>query len=988
MTTRRPINAGDGRAGDRRMVSIDVGQVRSSGFALVGRGRELDALVGALTDLPAVVLLEGEAGAGKSRLIREAGALLSVKGGPRVATGLCHPLREPLPFGPVLQALGAAVRWLPANTTLPSQAIPLVLLLPGLEQFMGDYRPSEDASFHRARLALAVRTVLEAVPGDIVLVMEDMHWADDATRELLFLIARDPPENVGLVFTYRPQDLPRAQPLLGKAYRRPLGVSGTDIALTPLTEADIAQLVEGVVGPVFSQRLPRALHRRSGGLPLVVEEDLLTLCERHAQPGPHPVEQDLAALAASPAPRSLQEAVHERLAGLPAAAIRVVEAAAVLGLPAEEEVLARIAEVDEEESASAVTDALRVSLLHEAEPGAYAFRHVLAQQAIYDQLPGPRRRALHKRAHRVLREQAHPPLVHLAHHSKALGATETWLREAEEAAREAAAVGDDGVATQLFTAILKEPKADPGLRSRTVLALAEIAHKATDYLASLELLRRFIEDPALDTESRGRVRLRLSGILMNHAGDPRGIDELRTAVQELEPWPHLRIHAMVPLIIDERTQTPREIDQWIERAEHITRGTDDEVVQATLEGARLLLLSRRGDPSVYERLEAMDGHSPDPEVRRQRWVALYNVGVHAIHRGEDARGEALMKELVRHTENGVNPSLECYARCQLLQLAWHRGQWEGLEDRFKRMEAAFPNICAVEVVQALVLGSLACSRGQWTAAMEHLTTAVTAAERNSEVAQSLRAAAALTELQLARDETQAAWKTAEPAVGLLRHAATWPRTLGLLSAAVEAALACGLNEEAERLTGEAEDNRHDRVAPAADAELLTSQGLVLRERAPDLAVERFLASRDAYQLIRRPYPAARAVELAALATAASQPDTSRAFLRQACDTYSTLGATFDLARCERTLRRYGPARSSRGRRGYGDALSPREMDVATLLAAQATNRDIAHALCLSVRTVEHHVSRTLQKLRVSQREAVAAALAAYKENNPAGSGRT
>src|SRR6185312_4718176 len=101
------------------------------GFALVGRGDELALACAALTRPPAAVLVEGEAGVGKSRLVFEVGRRLS-EGGARVLSGFCHRLREPLAFGPVLDALRGVADLLPEPARLGAQAGALAPLLPDL----------------------------------------------------------------------------------------------------------------------------------------------------------------------------------------------------------------------------------------------------------------------------------------------------------------------------------------------------------------------------------------------------------------------------------------------------------------------------------------------------------------------------------------------------------------------------------------------------------------------------------------------------------------------------------------------------------------------------------------------------------------------------------------------------------------------------------------------------------------------------------------
>jgi DNA-binding CsgD family transcriptional regulator len=970
---------------------LGAADARGAGFTLVGRDRELGTLVRALQDLPAVVMIEGEGGAGKSRLVREAARALAA-GGTRVLTGLCYPLREPFPFGPVVQGLRGAAAWLPEATLLPPQAGALSSLLPELVAFLpaGPQR-AEEPRMQRFALMQAVRVVLEAV-GPTVLVVEDLHWADEATRELLFLLASDPPKNCGLVLTFREEDLPAGMPVLGSAYRRPQGVGGAEIPLRTLSEPDITRWAVSVLGDQAAGPIGRVLYERSAGLPLVVEEDLFTLVEQRGRtPVGGPAEEAESLLHAE-VPRGLREAVHERLGRLSASAVTVVEAAAVLGVPADQQMLTDLAGVGPEEGTLGLTDALRGALLRETEPGRYGFRHVLAQQTVYRSLLGPRRLALHGKAVEVLRGQDSPPLVQIAHHTRALGDMKAWLREAEAAADQAVALGDDGIATKIIHDILDQPRADPQMRSRVALALADIAHKATRYAASADTMRRILADPRLPLQTRGRVRLALATLMINQAGDASGFRENERAIEELAPWPALAATAMVGLIRYERQQSPSQIEGWVERAERVLEGSDDKGAHAAVRGARLILMARRGDAGVWDLVDALPRDSADPQVRRQTAVSLYTVANFAMVTGQDERAAPLLEDCLHAARQEANPSLECYTRTLQLRLSWLSGRWSDVEERFRELEAEFPDMRITSTVRALICGTVAASRGQWAQSLKHFEFAAAAGEREPGAVVAIQAAAGTAAVQLVRGEPEAAWKTVAPAVDLLRSTAAWHRTPVIGPPAVQAAMACGKRRTAELLVAEAEAARHERIAlgraaPAADAELHKSQGLLLRDSDPAAAAGHFSSACALWQQIGRPYPAAQNAEWNARTLAATEPRTAAARLAEAAESFVRLGATSDAARCRQTLRDAGFARpSSRGRRGYGDQLSPRETEVVQLLAAGATNHDIAQALFLSVRTVEHHVARAMKKLGMTRREDVADALRDHGPSHGSGNG--
>jgi DNA-binding CsgD family transcriptional regulator len=207
-----------------------------------------------------------------------------------------------------------------------------------------------------------------------------------------------------------------------------------------------------------------------------------------------------------------------------------------------------------------------------------------------------------------------------------------------------------------------------------------------------------------------------------------------------------------------------------------------------------------------------------------------------------------------------------------------------------------------------------------------------------------------------------------PAVATLRRAGAWARTGGLVPVATEAALAAGHRDFAEQLVADAQRGLLGRDAPAARAELDLARGLLLQDSAAEAAAEHFSRSCGSWQDIGRPYEAARAAERWAEVLAATKAEEAAERFTEALDTFTRLGATADTARCQQSRRRLGLAKpAARGRRGYGGRLSPREREVAELLARGASNHAIAQALFLSTRTVEKHVAHVLKKLGTTRR---------------------
>ncbi|MDP9183038.1 MAG: AAA family ATPase, partial [Actinomycetota bacterium] len=358
---------------------------------LVGREDELQLLLGAVRvageGRPAAVLLGGDAGVGKTRLLAQvvSDAQVAAPDGLIVARGGCVDLGDVgLPYLPFAEALADLVRENPAVADLPG----LGPLLPG-----GSAMHDEVG---RLQLFEAVTNALRLASQEapVVLVLEDLHWADASSRELLrFLLTRLREERVAVLASYRADDLHRRHPLvpLVAELSRLAGVE--HLQLRPLSDDAVRRHV-GSLG-ALSDQLVSAVVERAEGNAYFAEE----LAQAALETGRH----DL--------PTRLADVLLSRLARLSEAALGVVRMAAVAGRRVEHELLAAACA----EKGLALDDALREAISAHvlvvgegSSAGAYAFRHALLQETVYDDLlPGERVR-LHGLLARVLDGSSSP----------------------------------------------------------------------------------------------------------------------------------------------------------------------------------------------------------------------------------------------------------------------------------------------------------------------------------------------------------------------------------------------------------------------------------------------------------------------------------------------------------------------------------------------------------------------------------------------------
>ncbi|MFI7109739.1 ATP-binding protein [Nonomuraea sp. NPDC050227] len=457
----------------------------------VGRGEELsvlaDALDRAVAEGPAVALVAGEAGIGKSRLLAEFARSLGPR--VRVVEGACAELgSDGLPYAPFVTVLRRLIR---VEGVLPGPYRQLARWFPELGG-------TDEAEGGRHRLYEEVLTLVERAAADqpVVVAIEDLHWADAATRELLGFLARNLTQpGVLLLITYRPHQTGDGL-LLSELARRP---RATALRLDRLDRQDVGRQLTAILGTEPDAAAVLRVHERSDGNPLFVEA-LARADER--------------------TPDSLRDLLLHGPRSLPGPARELLRLASVAGGRVAHRLLAKVAGQDGAALDALLRELVDRSLLVTAGDG-YDFRHALIRHAVYeDLLPGERARR-HARYAEALRDgDAH---AQLAAHAYAAGQRGPALTAAYLAAAQARRSYAYEEQVRLLDQVLElwDPQARLGADRIDVLTeAAEAAMLSGDYARGVDHAtaglaevdeRREPERAAQLLEHRGRLRHRLDG---------------------------------------------------------------------------------------------------------------------------------------------------------------------------------------------------------------------------------------------------------------------------------------------------------------------------------------------------------------------------------------------------------------------------------------------------------------------------------------------
>ncbi|MEV0826527.1 ATP-binding protein [Nonomuraea rubra] len=927
---------------------------------LVGRRSELALLRSVIGSPPALALVEGEAGIGKSRLVAELLAAPNLSGTRRLV-GQCEQLQEPLPLSPLLDAFRSAGAEL-ARSGLPLNPVAgaLAPLLPEIaEHLPPPLPPLPDQRAERHRVFRAAVALLDHL-GPLVLVLEDVHWADAGTHDFLAFLAAHQPRDVAVILTVRTEA--GLLPIREAFARAPSGPART-ISLAPLSLPEVEELAGGVLGAELPRTFAGPLYEKTGGIPFVVEEVLRTLLERLPAgeiPGRPDVLADLAV------PTVLRDVVLQRLSSLDDPAQEILGAAAVIGMTPDDRVLAEVSDRSPPEVARALARAQAVGLLHE-EDGRCRFRHALARQIVYESVAVSGRRWLHLRTARALESGSGPrPVARLAHHFLHAGRTSDFVGNAEAAADTALSHGDDATAARFLLRALEVGELSRDVRVRLAVKLGRSAVDGLAHAEAVPILERLLATEPLPAPLRGELRFALGRLLRQHGQARAGYLQIERAVDDLGERPALLGRALAVLAAPE-TVVDRHVSEHTARcdqAERAARRSGDPDVAIAVRITRASLLLEQGDPESWRLIDALLADDRLRASPREHARACLNWAQGALHAGRLDRAETLLAEGRRVADEAEY--LRVAEVVSLVTAAVDRaaGRWDGLEERLRRLGDTSATFAAASLDSKLLRGAVLAATGPAEQAVEVLREVIAIAGRTGAVWPLIPAETTLSRLLLSLDDAAGAAEHATAALDLARAKGNWVWAAESVSCLVDALDGRGGAE----LVAELRAGLGGADAPLAQAALLTAESAI----APADGAGRLLD--EARVLLRKAglrYEEALAGERLGRWHCERGSGDGGALLEEALRAYGAMGADRDIARICRVMRQNGvpiPYPWRGGRPSHGGTLSSREREVALLAAAGKTNQEIADALFLSRRTVESHIANALRKLGLASRK--------------------
>jgi DNA-binding CsgD family transcriptional regulator len=896
---------------------------------MIGRESELNRLArAAAAHQPAVALIAGEPGIGKTRLVHELLGTLPPQ--TVVLVGHAEPGSLARPYEVLLDAIDGR---------------------PGVsDDELAALTDPRRSPVERLHAGLAI---LSGLIGDspAVIVFEDLHWADSESAALFERIADQHGPRL-LIGTYRPDEVTRRQPVAGLLARMERRYAVLHVRLDRLTPAQTAAMLAAATGAPAPLRAATALHHRTGGNPFFLEELLRAL------PG-----VEVEAMVEQPLPWSLADVLRRQVDDLDPVSHRVVEAATVLGHRIPFDLLATVTGTGEDDLITVLRDLVTRGVLVESGEDEFAFRHALVREAIGDRLLGRQRRRLHEAALEALLTGGRSDPALVAHHARGAGRYDDMVTAARHGAQLYLSIGSAYQALQLAEMGLDEMPDDSELLGSAARAawLAGLLDEALQYARR----RRDLATSSTDRAESLYLLVRLAWETRETAEMGALTHAIETLISELPPGAD---QARAMTAIAQSCYLRDEFDTaltWCERALALAE-------EFGLPDIRLAALLEKGSTLAEHPHTAADGRKilsglVDDAERAGEWVLAaraLNTLVNAEPPTDPAEHAATLERMRVDAERAGFESLAVASyfqgRARLAIRAGdldaaidaleegreqdrgyrRRGRWADYHGVFlaglyleagelDRVEEIISDLAALTDNPATTIPGLtfhlACRRGDPVRAENALASLVAAlAEQN--------------------------WRSGEQAHDL-----------------ISAALELGLPpDRLDRIAAELLDaDVWDALRTLVEAQVDEAHG---RHAS---ALERYLAIAEAHILA----PALRGTVRAGAARCLLATGRADQAAAQVAAAGSLLAGWrgWRVTELDRVRARLGLAPAGATVSGVA-ALTPREREVAVLISDGLTNAELAQRLYISPKTAAVHVSSILRKLGVSSRTEVGSAL--------------
>ena len=980
-----------------------MGGISTLAPRMIGRQAEMETLRAYLDLARAgtgrVVFLAGDAGVGKSRLLREFLAHIATHDGVEALEGHCYDEDPVVPYGPFVDAIYSFMRVHGAEAIARAagpRADDLAPLFPELAP-EGPAAPPVEPQSHKRRLFEALYRVLQPQSGQRcrLVVLEDLHWLDQTSGEFVQYLARAiARERILVLATYRSDELHRRHPLTHLIAQLNRERLYQEVRLAPLSSAEVARMLDATLQRALPSALVGALYRHTEGNPFFVEEVLKALVE-HGQLDAMIDTAHLGGAVDHPAiPVSIKDSILSRTVDLDATTDEVLGYAAVVGRHFGFDLLLRLTGLEEDALVRALALLIERQLVVEDAGGCddfYRFRHALTREAVYDDLLGRERRLKHRAVLRIL-EEAHssnPESVidQLAYHSLRARELEKAARYARLAAQRASCMYAHREAVAHYEVALDLLDGDdPRERADLFDALGAAAYPLGDVNLSARYWReaqRLYEEVG-DRRKVADVYRRLARVAWERGDTAEAFRHTRAALDVLEAEPPGSELAMAYSALSQLymlSSQPRESIVWGEKALRLAEDIGCAAARSHAlnnigDALADLGEAQRGLALLEQSLAvALDAGAVNHALR-----AYHNLATRLLSRGDLTRAAQLAQDgLALADRTGYELGARALLCNALGEVAMLHGQWDRAHELVDQaLDAGETGYPIARIFAAPVKGELLIRQGRPDEARTLLDAVLPVCERQGEFQTLGSVLLILARLHMACGQHEDAVAAMDRCIALWRGIGSIAWSSAVLGYAVEVYMAAGHGASAAELLLELTARVGQDATPMACARLAEAQGFVVAGAGEHGAAADHFAHAAALwaemgvpleeSLARR-----RRVESLLSAGEADARATATRELAAARRALESLGALRELMAVDAVVKRHSlEPRPARSLGEHKSGLTRREREVIALIARGRSNREIAAELVISEKTAEVHVGNILGKLGFNSRAQAAA----------------